>query len=54
MAKNTEKDRQMAANLRANGIFHGKRQGSGTNAPSIPVNEPGSAAYRRIQRKLVK
>lgn len=42
----------MAAELRSNGIYHGKRMGPGTNAPVIPVNEAGSAAYRRLMRKL--
>lgn len=51
MAKRTEKDREMAAQLRAQGIYHGRRMGPGTNAPAIPVNEPGSAAYRRLMRK---
>ena len=50
MAKNADKDKKMAADLKARGIYHGKRLTS-TLAPAIPVNEPGSAAYRRIMRK---
>lgn len=44
------KDAKMAADLKAKGIYHGRRMTT-TMAPSIPVNEPGSAAYRRLQRK---
>lgn len=51
MAKNTAKDAKMAADLKARGVYHGKRLTS-TLAPVIPVNEPGSAAYRRLMRKL--
>lgn len=50
MAKNSDKDKRMAADLRARGIYHGKRLTS-TLAPAIPVNEPGSAAYRRLVNK---
>lgn len=53
MAKHTEKDRQMAAMLRDQGIFHGKRT-THTMAPVIPVNETGSAAYRRLVNKKAK
>lgn len=44
------KDAKMAADLKARGIYHGRRM-STTMAPAIPVNEPGSAAYRRLERK---
>lgn len=50
MAKNSDKDKKMAADLRARGIYHGKRT-TVTLAPAIPVNEPGSAAYRRMVNK---
>lgn len=53
MGKNSEKDKKMAADLKARGIYHGKRQTS-TNAPIIPVNEPGSAAYRRLNKNKNK
>jgi len=46
MARNTDKDKKMAKDLRDRGIYHGRRMTT-TNAPTIPVNEPGSAAYRR-------
>ena len=49
MAKNSDKDKKMAADLKARGIYHGKRLTS-TNAPAIPVNETGSAAYRRLHK----
>lgn len=50
MAKNSDKDKKMAADLKARGIYHGYRQTS-TNAPVIPVKEAGSAAYRRLHKK---
>ena len=52
MSDRSQKDKQMAANLKAKGIYHGKRMGSGTLCPPIPpLGEPGSAAYRRLMRK---
>lgn len=52
MAKRTEKDRQMAAELRDKGVYHGRRMGPGTLAPPVPpLGEAGSAAYRRLMRK---
>lgn len=48
-AEQRNKSSKMAADMVKKGIFHGKR----TTAPhhnNIPVNEPGSAAYRRLQR----
>jgi hypothetical protein len=40
----------MAAQLRARGIYHGKRLTKGlTNIPNL--NDVGSAAYRRRTRK---
>jgi len=50
MAKNSDKDKKMAADLKSRGIYHGKRVTSSC-APILPVNEAGSAAYRRFQRK---
>jgi hypothetical protein len=50
MAKNSDKDKKMAADLKARGIYHGYRQ-THTLSPVIPVNEPGSAAYRRMINK---
>jgi hypothetical protein len=44
------KDAKMAADLKARGIYHGRRMTT-TLAPPIPVKEAGSAAYRRLQRK---
>lgn len=49
MAKNSDKDKKMAADLKARGIYHGKRL-TITHAPIIPVNEAGSAAYRRLRK----
>lgn len=43
------KSAKMAADLAKRGIYHGKR----TTTPhhnNIPVNEPGSAAYRRLMK----
>lgn len=48
-AEQRNKSAKMAADLVKKGIYHGKR----TTTPhhnNIPVNEPGSAAYRRLQR----
>ena len=53
MAKNTDKDRQMAADLRARGIWHGRRLTKGiSNIPAL--NDVGSAAYRRLKAKQRK
>ena len=50
MAKNTDKDRQMASQLRERGIWHGRRLTQGlSNIPNI--KEKGSAAYRRLRAK---
>lgn len=51
MARNTDKDKRMAAELRSRGIFHGKRMTSTLAPPVPPIGEAGSAAYRRIMRK---
>lgn len=53
MAKNTSKDAKMAADLKARGIYHGKRTTTTACSP-IPVNESGSAAYRRLMNKKSK
>jgi hypothetical protein len=50
LSSRREKDSKMAADLKKMGIYHGRRM-TVTMAPSIPVNEPGSAAYRRLQNK---
>lgn len=50
--KRSDRDKQMAAHLKSLGIYHGKRQGPGTQCPPVPpMGEPGSAAYRRLMRK---
>lgn len=47
------KDSQMAADLKARGIYHGKRLTKGlTNIPNL--TDVGSAAYRRLQAKRRK
>ena len=49
-SENRTKSAKMAADLVRRGIYHGKR----TTTPhhnNIPVDLPGSAAYRRLQRK---
>lgn len=44
------KDSAMAADLKARGIWHGKRMSKGlTNIPNI--SDVGSAAYRRLVAK---
>lgn len=44
------KDKEMAADLRKRGIWHGKRQTS-SNVPGWPaMTDVGSAAYRRLRR----
>lgn len=49
-AENRTKNSKMAADLVKRGIWHGKRT-TQTHAPAIPVNEAGSAAYRRLMHK---
>lgn len=49
-SENRAKSAKMAADLKARGIFHGKR----TTTPhhnNIPTDAAGSAAYRRLKRK---
>jgi len=49
-AENRAKNQAMAAHMLRKGIYHGKRTTT-THAPAIPVNETGSAAYRRLKAK---
>jgi len=51
MAKNSDKDKRMAADLKSRGIYHGKRMTHTLAPPVPPIGEPGSAAYRRMQNK---
>lgn len=51
MAKRTDSDKRMAAYLKAQGIYHGKRQTSTLAPPLPPMGEPGSAAYRRLMKR---
>lgn len=49
-AENRQKSSKMASDLKARGIFHGKR----TTSPhhnNYPDDAAGSAAYRRLMRK---
>ena len=46
---NKEKNQRMAADLVKRGYYHGRRFSVGLSG--FPVDEPGSAAYRRRQRK---
>jgi len=48
-AENRNKSQAMAAHLVAMGYWHGRRATSGLT--NIPVDEPGSAAYRRLLAK---
>jgi hypothetical protein len=52
-AENRTKNSKMAADLVKRGIFHGKRVTS-PHHNNIPVNETGSAAYRRLQKKRTR
>lgn len=46
------KDKEMAAALKRRGIYHGVRL-TKTNAPPVPnLSDVGSAAYRRLMKKL--
>lgn len=49
-AEKRAKDSNMAAYLKAHGIYHGKRLSSPSHNNN-PVNETGSAAYRRLMKK---
>lgn len=44
------KNSKMAADLKARGIWHGRRMTVGLS--NIPVNATGSAAYRRLMAKV--
>lgn len=51
-AEQRNKDAAMSAHLKAKGILHGIRMSS-TNAPCVPsMRDVGSAAYRRLMRKV--
>jgi hypothetical protein len=50
-AENRAKNSKMAADLVRRGIYHGKRLTKGLS--NIPVDRAGSAAYRRLQDKLL-
>lgn len=53
-AEQRAKSAKMAADMKAKGVFHGKRQ-SVTHAPPVPaMNDVGSAAYRRMQQSKRK
>lgn len=48
------RDKEMAADLRRRGIYHGMHQ-TKTNAPPIPpLSDMGSAAYRRLTQNRPK
>ena len=49
-AENRKKNQEMAAHLLARGIWHGKRMTT-PHHNNVPVNETGSAAYRRLKLK---
>lgn len=50
-AENRAKNSKMAADLKARGIFHGKRLTKGlSNIPKM--GDVGSAAYRRLRNKV--
>lgn len=51
MAKNSDKDKKMAADLKSRGIYHGKRLTVSLAPPVPPKGEAGSAAYRRMMNK---
>lgn len=53
-AADRQKNALMAADLKKRGIYHGKRQGPGPSHNNMPVNEAGSAAYRRLQKAKKK
>lgn len=48
------KDKQMAADLRSRGIFHGVRRTHTLAPPVPPIGEAGSAAYRRLMRNKMR
>lgn len=50
-AKNRERSQAAAAYLVKIGVYHGMRRTTPNPHNNYPVNEPGSAAYRRRQRK---
>lgn len=48
------KDSKMAGDLKARGIYHGKRLTHTVAPPVPPIGEAGSAAYRRLMNKKQK
>ena len=54
MAARSDKDKRMSADLRARGIYHGRRMTSTLAPPVPPQGESGSAAYRRLMKKKNK
>jgi hypothetical protein len=49
-AENRAKNSKMASDLKAKGIFHGKRTTSPMHNNYPKTNEVGSAAYRRARK----
>jgi hypothetical protein len=49
-AERRQKNSRMASDLLKKGIFHGKRT-SHPHHNNLPVDRPGSAAYRRLVDK---
>ena len=50
-AENRKKNSEMASFLKAKGIFHGKRITTPMHNNYPPLNQVGSAAYRRMKNK---
>jgi hypothetical protein len=50
-AENRNRSQAAAAHMIAMGIFHGMRRAKPNPHNNYPVNEPGSAAYRRLVAK---
>jgi len=53
-ADHKKKNSAMAADLIRRGFPHGKRMTTTKAPPVPPINEPGSAAYRRLQNKKMQ
>jgi hypothetical protein len=51
-AENRNRSQAAAAYMVAQGIFHGMRRAKPNPHNNMPVNEPGSAAYRRLQKAI--
>lgn len=50
-AENRAKSSKMASDMKAKGIYHGKRTTKPTHANYPKSNEVGSAAYRRMRKR---